>query len=426
MNNTHDPDWLDQGLDHIWLPYAQMKTAGRPLPVVETRGARLILADGRELIDGCASWWTACHGYNHPHIMDAIQRQAARMPHVMSGGLANEPAYTLAHRLAALLPGDLNRVFFAESGSVSVEIAMKMALQYWINKGERGHTKFASFQHGYHGDTLGAMSVCDPEEGMHHMFKGALQEQHILEIPDDEESRNKLDNFLAQHKNQLAAVMIEPLVQAAGGFKFHDEDTLRFIREATERHDVLLIFDEIMTGFGRTGTLFACQAADVVPDIITLSKALAGGALPLSATIPSDRVTDAFFSDLDEAAFMHGPTFMGNPLACAAALASLDLFETEPRLEQVAAIEAHLNKALSKVRDINSVVDVRVRGAIGVIQLSEIDDLDWLKTQFIDRGVFIRPLGDVIYLTPAFTISEDELSQLTDAVIDVTREWSRR
>ena len=426
MNDTHDPDWLHQGLDHIWLPYAQMKTAGLPLPVVETRGARLILADGRELIDGCASWWTACHGYNHPHIIDAIQRQAARMPHVMSGGLANEPAYTLAHRLAALLPGDLNRVFFAESGSVSVEIAMKMALQYWINKGERGRSKFASFQHGYHGDTLGAMSVCDPEEGMHHMFKGALQEQHILEIPGDEESRKNLDDFLAHHKNQLAAVMVEPLVQAAGGFKFHDEDTLRFIREATQRHDVLLIFDEIMTGFGRTGTLFACQAADVVPDIITLSKALAGGVLPLSATIPSDRVTDAFLSDSDEAAFMHGPTFMGNPLACAAAHASLDLFETEPRLEQVAAIESHLNKTLSKVRDINSVVDVRVRGAIGVIQLSEIDDLDWLKTQFVDRGVFIRPLGNVIYLTPAFTIGEDELSQLTDAVIDVTREWSRR
>lgn len=426
MNDTHDPDWLRQGLDHIWLPYAQMKTAGLPLPVVETRGARLILADGRELIDGCASWWTACHGYNHPHIIDAIQRQAARMPHVMSGGLANEPAYTLAHRLAALLPGDLNRVFFAESGSVSVEIAMKMALQYWINKGEQGRSKFASFQHGYHGDTLGAMSVCDPEEGMHHMFKGALQEQHILEIPGDEESRKNLDDFLAHHKNQLAAVMVEPLVQAAGGFKFHDEDTLRFIREATQRHDVLLIFDEIMTGFGRTGTLFACQAADVVPDIITLSKALAGGVLPLSATIPSDRVTDAFLSDSDEAAFMHGPTFMGNPLACAAAHASLDLFETEPRLEQVAAIESHLNKTLSKVRDINSVVDVRVRGAIGVIQLSEIDDLDWLKTQFVDRGVFIRPLGDVIYLTPAFTIGEDELSQLTDAVIDVTREWSRR
>ncbi len=426
MNDTHDPDWLHQGLDHIWLPYAQMKTAGLPLPVVETRGARLILADGRELIDGCASWWTACHGYNHPHIIDAIQRQAARMPHVMSGGLANEPAYTLAHRLAALLPGDLNRVFFAESGSVSVEIAMKMALQYWLNKGERGRSKFVSFQHGYHGDTLGAMSVCDPKEGMHHMFKGALQEQHILEIPGDEESRKNLDDFLAHHKNQLAAVMVEPLVQAAGGFKFHDEDTLRFIREATQRHDVLLIFDEIMTGFGRTGTLFACQAADVVPDIITLSKALAGGVLPLSATIPSDRVTDAFLSDSDEAAFMHGPTFMGNPLACAAAHASLDLFETEPRLEQVAAIESHLNKTLSKVRDINSVVDVRVRGAIGVIQLSEIDDLDWLKTQFVDRGVFIRPLGNVIYLTPAFTIGEDELSQLTDAVIDVTREWSRR
>ena len=266
MTPDDTPDWTASGLPHVWLPYASLKPGTPPLAVVATHGARLALADGRELIDGCASWWTACHGYNHPHIRAAVERQLAKLPHVMFGGIVHEAALSLATRLANLLPGDLTRVFFAESGSVSVEVAMKMAMQYWLNCGVAGRRRFVAFRHGYHGDTFGTMAVCDPEEGMHRLFKGVLAEHFILDVPRNEESRAAFDRFLARNAHEVAGVLIEPLVQAAGGFRFHDEETLRFLRAATQRHDVLLIFDEIMTGFGRTGTLFACQAADVVPD----------------------------------------------------------------------------------------------------------------------------------------------------------------
>ncbi len=426
LSPSSSPDWLVTGRDHVWLPYTQVQTAPAPLPVAATRGARLILEDGRELIDGCASWWTACHGYNHPYILEAMTRQIETLPHVMMGGLANEPAYRLATRLAALLPGDLNRVFLADSGSVSVEVAMKMAIQYWINRGEEDHKTFVCFEHGYHGDTMGAMSVCDVDKGMHQVFKGALAQQHLLPLPTTEERRAAFEAHLARHRTHLAAVIMEPLVQGAGGLKFHDEDTLRFIRETTERHGVLLIFDEIMTGFGRTGALFACEAAGVVPDIITLSKALTGGVMPLSAAISNDRVSAAFLSERDQDALMHGPTFMGNALGCAAANASLDLFEREPRLDQVKAIETHLKRALPAARNFKGVVDVRVRGAIGVIQVKELKELQWLKDRFVESGVFIRPMADVIYVAPPFVISPQELTCLTDAMIDVTRDWSHR
>lgn len=422
MNET--PDWLRDGLNHIWLPYTQMKTAPVPLPVVKTEGAKLILEDGRVLIDGCAGWWTSCHGYNNPYIADAVRRQLQMMPHVMMGGLANKQAYRLAQRLADLLPGDCTRVFLAESGSVSVEIALKLALQYWINRGEAGHTKFVCFQHGYHGDTLGTMSVGDMDRGMHGAFKNILSQHHLLRVPTDDETRTDFEDFLEKKAGELAAVIIEPLVQAAGGFKFHDEETLKFIRFETDRRGVLLICDEIMTGFGRTGSLTACEQAGVVPDIITLSKALTGGTLPLSAAISSARVSEAFISDDPDAALMHGPTFMGNPIACAAANASLDLFEREPRLEQVSSIERYLKNVLPGARAIPGVRDVRVKGAIGVIELHEMRELNWLKQRFVDQGVFIRPLENVIYITPAFTIAEDELRKLVDAMLNVTKEWS--
>src|SRR6478736_7214150 len=260
----HAPDWMAQGQPHIWLPYAQMKTVTPPLPVVRSHGSRLELADGRSLIDGVASWWTACHGYNHPHIAQAVRAQLDAMPHVMFGGLTHEPALTLARRLAGLLGPGLDRVFYTDSGSVAVEVAMKMALQFWLNQGERGRSKFLAFTGAYHGDTTGAMAVGDPEMGMHGMFCGLLTEHHVIDLPQDEESTAGLARFLERHADELAGIIVEPLVQGAGGMRFHDAPVLRRLREAADRHELLLIFDEIFTGFGRTGALFACEAADIV------------------------------------------------------------------------------------------------------------------------------------------------------------------
>ena len=415
------PDWLQAGLPHIWLPYAQMKTAPAPLPVVRTAGSRIVLADGRELIDGIASWWTACHGYNHPHIRAAVERQLAEMPHVMFGGIVHQQALTLAQRLAAMLPGDLTRVFFSDSGSVSVEVAMKMAVQYWLNRGARAKTTFVAFKNGYHGDTTGTMAVCDPDEGMHALFAGLLPQHIIADLPASEESAAALDTLLAREHEKIAGIIVEPLVQGAGGMKFHDAATLRRLRALADKFDLLLIFDEIFTGFGRTGAMFASAAANVRPDIVTLSKALTGGTLPLAATIATAKVFDAFWSDDPQKALMHGPTFMANALACAAANASLDLFEREPRLAQVAAIATALEEGLAPARDFPRVKDVRVKGAIGVVELDRIDDLSALRARFVDEGVFVRPFGNIVYLAPAFTIAQDQLNTLTSAVIKVVR-----
>src|SRR5262249_48248567 len=270
---------------------------------------RLQLADGRELIDGVSSWWTACHGYAQPHILKAVNEQLAKMPHVMFGGLAHEPAYRLASRLASLLPGDLNHVFFSESGSVAVEVALKMAVQFWLNQGER-RTKFVSFRGGYHGDTFATMSICDPEEGMHKLFRGVVPEQFVVALPDSPQHREALDRLLNEKSKEIAAIIIEPLVQAAGGMKFHDANVLVELTTLCQRHNVLLIFDEIFTGFGRTGSMFACEQAGVTPDIICLGKALTGGTLPLAATVATSKIFNAFLSDDPDAALMHGPTYM--------------------------------------------------------------------------------------------------------------------
>ena len=416
---TAEPAWLTDGFDHIWLPYAQMKTAPRPLPVVASSGSRLTLEDGRVLIDGIASWWTACHGYNHPHIAAAVSAQLAQMPHVMFGGLAHEQAYKLAARLAALLPGDLERVFFTESGSVSVEVAMKMALQYWMNKGVAGRTKFLSFRGGYHGDTFATMAVCDPEEGMHSKFAGVLAQQVIGDLPRDAASLAALRDLIARHRNELAAIIVEPRVQGAGGMLFHGDDVLRQLRALADEFDLLLIFDEIFTGFGRAGAMFACEAAGVLPDIVTLSKALTGGTLPLAATVARKHVFDAFLDDDAGKALMHGPTYMGNALACAAANASLDLFEREPRLQQVADISAALQQGLKACEAIPAVKDVRVLGGIGVVELHAIHDRRALQRAFIDKGVWVRPFGNIVYLTPAFTIAPQEIATLTAAICAV-------
>jgi adenosylmethionine-8-amino-7-oxononanoate aminotransferase len=404
---------MRDALGHVWLPYTQMRTTPPPLPVERTEGSRIYLADGRCLIDGIASWWTACHGYNHPHIAEAVRAQLARMPHVMFGGLVHEPAVTLARRLAELLPGDLNHVFFAESGSVSVEVAMKIAVQSWLNRGEPQRTRILHFRDGYHGDTFATMAVCDPEEGMHALFRDVLTHQPLAELPRDEASIASFEDVLAREADFLAAIIVEPLVQGAGGMRFHSPAVLRRLREAADRLGVPLIFDEIFTGFGRTGTMFAMEQAGVVPDIVTLSKALTGGTLPLSACVASTALYETFLSDSPTHALMHGPTFMANPLACAAANASLDLFEQEDRLGQVRAIEAQLRAELEPCRALPGVADVRVLGAIGVVQLKESPDLRRLRQAFVADGTWIRPIRDVIYLTPALTIEPASLSQLT-------------
>ncbi len=419
--NSGFPEWYQAGIDHVWLPYAQMKTASPPLPVVGTSGARIMLADGRELIDGIASWWTACHGYNQPHIREAVARQLSQMPHVMFGGLAHEQALTLARRLAALLPGDLSRVFFSESGSVAVEVALKMAIQYWINRGIPQRTRFVSFKDGYHGDTAGAMAVCDPDVGMHGPLANLSPSHPVVELPRDEETAHTLDRMLDRYSDDLAGIIVEPLVQGAGGMRFHAPDALRRLRALADKYELLLIFDEIFTGFGRTGTMFAYEAAGAAPDIITLSKALTGGTLPLAATVATRKVFDAFWSDDPKQALMHGPTFMANTLGCAAANASLDLFDSEPRIQQVAEISDQLSRGLEPCRELKGVRDVRIKGAVGVVEMAHIDDLNTLRARFIAEGVFIRPFGNVIYLTPAFTIAPEELKTLTDTVVKVVR-----
>ena len=348
------------------------------------------------------------------------------MPHVMLAGLANETAFTLARRLAQLAPGSLNRVFFSESGSVSVEIAMKMAVQYWLNQGGPEKTKFICFKGAYHGDTITAMSVGDPEDGIHGRFSGLVPDQPRTPLPRDDASREAFETFVADHADRCAAMILEPLVQGAGGMIFYDQKTLRAVREACDRHGLLLILDEIMTGLGRLGTLFACEQAAVIPDIMTLSKSLTGGTLPLAATIASTSVFEGFLSPKLDQALMHGPTFTGNALACAAANASIALFETEPRLEQVAVIERHFRDALAPCRNLPGVVDLRIKGALAAVQVTGLRDNDWLKRRFIEEGVWLRPFGNIVYLTPALTIDADDLSALTDAVKAVVGEWSER
>ncbi|CAE7594197.1 bioB [Symbiodinium microadriaticum] len=404
----------------------EMQTVADPFAVSSTDGVRLTMADGRELIDGTSSWWTSCHGYNHPHIRKAVADQMEKMPHVMMGGIIHEPAARLADRLAALAPGDLNHVFFSDSGSVSVEASMKMAVQHWRNKGLGGRHKFISFMGGYHGDTIAAMSVCDPEDGMHALFGDFLQDQYVVPLPETAETYNQFEQVLIDHGSECAAIMLEPLVQGAGGMKMHDAEVLRNIRDLADRYDLLIIADEIMTGFGRTGSMFACEEAGIVPDIMTLSKALTGGTMPMAATIARSHVFDAFLDDDAGKAFMHGPTFMGNALGCAAAHASLDLFEQEPRLEQVAHIERRLTQSFAQAEAIPGVKDVRVKGAIAALQMEALPDLDGLKKGFVDAGVWVRPFADVIYLMPSFTIDDKDLSALMDRTLEVTGNWAQK
>ena len=407
---------------NLWFPYTPMKGLPPPLQAVGTQGTRILLADGRELIDGIASWWTACHGYNHPHIVAAMEAQLGAMPHVMFGGMVHEPAMRLARRLAGLLGQDLNHVFFSDSGSVSVEIGLKMAIQYWRNSGVEGRDRFVCFRGAYHGDTLGAMSVCDPEDGMHRLLGNYVPSQIVLDLPLGRAGLEAFERAVARHAGEIAAVVIEPLVQAAGGMRFHPPETLAAVADVCREHGQLLILDEIATGFGRTGTMFAFGQAEISPDIVCLSKALTGGTMGLAATVANERVYSAFDSEDPKRALMHGPTFMANPLGCAAANASLDLFEREPRLEQARGIEAHLRESLEPCRAMPRVVDVRVLGAVGVVELDRIDDLAGMRMRFVNEGVWIRPLENVVYLMPPLVVPPEELDILAGAIRRVVGE----
>ena len=416
------PDWQRQATDNLWPPYTQMRTTPIGLPVSEAEGVRIKLADGQTLIDGVSSWWSVCHGYRHPHIEQAVVNQLQKLPHIMLGGYQHEPAALLARRLADFCPGELNHVFFTDSGSVAIEVAMKMAIQFWLNNGIKGRHKFMHFRGGYHGDTFATMAVCDPEEGMHSHFSGVLTPQILAELPINDELYERLDNQMATHADALAGLLIEPLVQGAGGMIFHSEYVLKKVADLCQKHDILLIADEIMTGLGRLGEMVACQRADVTPDIITFSKTLTGGTVPLAATIASRRIFEEFLDDDPSKALMHGPTFMGNPIGCAAALASLDLFEQEPRLDQVKAIETQLVKELEPARELPAVKDVRVCGSIGVIETTGLGDVNLLKKRFVEAGIWIRPFGNIIYTIPPYIIGQKDLTQITSAMVNLSKD----
>jgi adenosylmethionine---8-amino-7-oxononanoate aminotransferase len=423
--NHSTTDWYNAGLPHIWQPYAQAKTAPLPFPVSHTEGCHIVLTDGRRLIDGISSWWCAAHGHNHPHLIAAAKQQLDIMPHVMFAGLAHEPAFTLARRLVEFVANDtspdidsLNKVFFSDSGSTAVEVALKISLQYWRNIGQPNKTRFACLEHAYHGDTFGAMGVSDPARGMHIAYRSNLVEALTFPVPHCNETLAQMEAMFAAESHQIAALIVEPLVQGAGGMRFHSPSMLFAMRVLCKKHNVLFVADEIMTGFGRTGAMFACHAANIIPDILCIGKALTGGVMTLAATLATDKIYQAFLDDSREKALMHGATFMASPLACAVANASLDLFITEPRLEQVQKIERHFTEAFAQLKSHNSVVDVRVKGAIGVVQLDPTRfDPFAMRPRLWEKGCWLRPYGDIIYLMPPLVITSKDLQTLTDAVV---------
>jgi adenosylmethionine-8-amino-7-oxononanoate aminotransferase len=418
-----DRDGSPPGLESItlWRPYCQMKTAAEPLHVVAAGGAWLELASGQRIIDAIASWWTACHGHRHPHIVAAIVEQARTLPHVMLGGIDHPQAVRLADRLARLMPGSLNHSFFCDSGSVAVEVAMKMAAQYWMNRGQAGRKRFVCLRHSYHGDTSGAMSVCDPDDSMHRHFRGFLLEQYPHELPSNEAGWRSLTDFLHRVRGECAALIVEPLVQCATGMRFHSPEQLRRLVEIAREAGLLVIADEIATGLWRTGRLLACDWAGVVPDILCLGKALTGGTLPLAVTMATTDVFAAFWSEDPDHALMHGPTYMGNPLCCAAANASLDLFAARPVAEEVAAIERQGREWLAPLASLPQVREVRCRGGFLVVETTQPFDRKALMPLVLEHSVWLRPIGSVLYATPPLTITADELRQVTDAMAAAVR-----
>ncbi|HIE4215917.1 TPA: adenosylmethionine--8-amino-7-oxononanoate transaminase [Proteus mirabilis] len=415
------PDDIAFDLRHIWHPYTSMSNPLPAYPIVSAKGVELTLANGKQLIDGMSSWWAAIHGYNHPELNTAVTEQLAAMSHVMFGGITHPPAVALCRKLLAITPAPLECIFLADSGSVAVEVAIKMALQYWQAKGEK-RQRIVALKRGYHGDTFGAMSVCDPDNSMHSLYKGYLPNHLFVDAPKtgfyqpwDATDIDALRTTLAQHHQHIAAVMLEPIVQGAGGMRIYHPEYLTQARALCDEFSVLLIADEIATGFGRTGKLFACEHAGISPDIMCVGKALTGGYMTLSATLTTRHIADTI-SQGDAGCFMHGPTYMGNPLACAVANASLSLLEQGHWANQVAQIETQLKTELLPLKQAKSVKDVRVLGAIGVVEMVEPVNMAKLQKYFVDEGVWIRPFGKLIYIMPPYIISPEKLTKLTQTI----------
>jgi adenosylmethionine---8-amino-7-oxononanoate aminotransferase len=418
---------LEYDRQHVWHPYAAMPNLLPMFPVAAAEGVQIHLMDGRSLIDGISSWWTCIHGYNHPRLNQAAHAQIDRMSHVMFGGLTHQPAVDLAMKLVAMTPEPLQQVFFCDSGSVAVEVAMKMAVQYWYNRGLPEKQRFLTIRNGYHGDTFAAMSACDPVNGMHHLFHKMLLPQYFADAPQvrfgadwQEQDIASFAKLLEAHHDQIAAAIFEPVVQNAGGMRFYHPEYVRQAKALCEKYDVLLILDEIATGFGRTGELFACEHAGIAPDILCIGKALSGGFMSLAATLTTREISQTFAAG-EAGVFMHGPTFMGNPLACAVALENLNLLESYDWRSRIQAIAAQLASELAPCRELPSVKDVRVLGAIGVIELHEPVDMGVIQPKFVEAGVWLRPFGRLIYTMPPYIIQPHELRQITAAIDQIIK-----
>ena len=416
---------IDQ--QHIWHPYSSLTNPIPAYHVESASGVRLKLADGRELIDGTASWWSAIHGYNHPILNRALKDQVDTMSHVMFGGIIHEPAALLCKTLVNITPEGLEKVFLCDSGSVSVEVALKMAIQYWYSKGQPKKSRILSLRKGYHGDTFGAMSVCDPVTGMHHLFSNSLAEQLFTESPRcsfhekwDESYLTDIKHLLDQHSHELAAVILEPVLQGTGGMYFYSPDYLRRVRELCDEYDVLLIADEIATGFGRTGKLFACEWAGITPDILCLGKAMTGGYMTLAATLCTSRISDGICNG-EAGVFMHGPTFMGNPLACSVANASIELLLSTNWHTRILQIEQQLISGLSPAKEFDNVIDVRCLGAVGVIETKTPVDITKIQKQFVEEGIWVRPFGSRVYVMPPYIISQKDLDTLMVGILKVVK-----
>lgn len=412
---------------HIWHPYASTVDAPPVYPVISAQGVYLQLADGRQLLDGMSSWWSVIHGYNNPVLNQAAKDQIDRMSHVMFGGITHPPAAKLAQLLVDITPEPLNKVFFSDSGSVSVEVAIKMALQYWYSVGKPEKHQLLTVKNGYHGDTFGAMATCDPVTGMHHLFQSVLPQHHFAESPSiafhetfDESDIHSLKQQLSNNHHQIAAVIIEPIVQGTGGMKFYSAGYLKRLRELCDEFDVLLILDEIATGFGRTGKLFACEHADVSPDIMCMGKTMTGGYISMAATLCTEKISRGI-SEGEAGVFMHGPTFMANPLACAISYASIKLLLDQDWQAIVNNMEIQLKQGLAPAADLAGVADVRVLGSIGVIEMDDPVDMAIIQKALVDEGIWLRPFGKLIYTIPPYTMTNEELAILSAGMVNVIK-----